>query len=102
MERDTRLVHAGRDPEQQFGVVNPPVYRASTILYRTLAEFETRNSRKYTGFPYGLHGTPTTVALAEALTELSVGYRSLLASSSARPRPSSSAASAASATCSPR
>jgi cystathionine beta-lyase/cystathionine gamma-synthase len=39
MKQDTRIVHAGRDPERNFGIVNPPVYRASTILYRTLAEF---------------------------------------------------------------
>jgi cystathionine beta-lyase/cystathionine gamma-synthase len=29
MKRETRLVHAGRDPEKNFGVVNPPVYRTS-------------------------------------------------------------------------
>jgi len=76
MDRDTRLVHAGRDPERQFGVVNPPIYRASTILYPTLAAYDGRHERRYTSFAYGTfaygtHGTPTTLALAEALTELS-------------------------------
>ena len=32
---DTLLAHAGRDPEKNFGVVNPPVYHASTVLYPT-------------------------------------------------------------------
>ena len=33
MHLDTRLAHAGRDPDRQFGVINPPVYRASTIVF---------------------------------------------------------------------
>jgi cystathionine beta-lyase len=63
MERETRLVHAGRDPERQEGIVNPPLYRASTILYPTIAAYEGRHERRYTAFAYGIHGTPT-VALA--------------------------------------
>jgi cystathionine beta-lyase len=81
MQPQTRLAHAARDPERHFGVVNPPVYRASTILYPTLDEFENRRSRRYTGFSYGLYGTPTTLALADAVAELSGGARTLLTSS---------------------
>ncbi len=81
MKRETRLVHAGRDPEKNFGVVNPPIYRASTILYRTMADFDNRTSRKYTGFSYGLAGTPTTFALADVVAELSGGARALITSS---------------------
>lgn len=81
MNRETRLVHAGRDPEKNFGVVNPPIYRASTILYRTMADFDNRTSRKYTGFSYGLAGTPTTFALADVVAELSGGARALITSS---------------------
>jgi cysteine-S-conjugate beta-lyase len=81
MKPETRLVHAGRDPEKNFGIVNPPIYRASTILYPTIAEFENRQARKYTGFYYGIHGTPTTFALTAALAELSGGHRSAVTSS---------------------
>ncbi|MBI4081824.1 MAG: cystathionine beta-lyase [Candidatus Lambdaproteobacteria bacterium] len=81
MKEDTLLVHAGRDPERNHGIVNPPLYRASTILYPTLAEFANRAARKYTGFSYGIHGTPTTFALAEALAGLSGGHRALVTSS---------------------
>lgn len=81
MNPETRLVHAGRDPEKNFGIVNPPVYRASTILYPTVAEFENRQTRKYTSFYYGIHGTPTTFALTDALAELSGGHRSVVTSS---------------------
>jgi cysteine-S-conjugate beta-lyase len=81
MNVDTRLVHAGRDPERNFGIVNPPVYRASTILYATMADFEQRAERKYTSFSYGIYGTPTTMALAEAVAELSGGHRTVIVSS---------------------
>jgi cystathionine beta-lyase len=81
MDRDSRLVHAGRRPEGHEGAVSPPVYRASTILYPTMAAYEARRDRKYTAYGYGLDGTPTTLALADALAELSGGARTLIASS---------------------
>jgi cystathionine beta-lyase len=81
MKRETRLVHAGREPEKHFGIVNPPVYRASTVLFPTMADFERRQERKYTGFYYGIQGTPTTFALTEALAELSGAHRALVTSS---------------------
>ena len=81
MDSDTRLVHAGRDPERQAGVISPPIYRGSTIVYPTMAAYEARFDRRYTSFAYGIHGTPTTVALAEAVAELSGGMRSVIVSS---------------------
>ncbi len=81
MKPDTRLVHAGREPEKHFGIVNPPVYRASTILFPTTAEFERRQERRYTSFYYGIQGTPTTMALTQALAELSGAHRALVTSS---------------------
>ena len=55
----TKLVHAGRHPFEQHGFINTPVYRGSTVLYRSYADLVARNA-KYT---YGTHGTPTTEAL---------------------------------------
>lgn len=37
---DTRFVHAGSDPRQQHGYVNPPVHRASTVLYENVAAMD--------------------------------------------------------------
>lgn len=82
MKRATRLIHAGRHPEQHEGTVNPPIHRASTILYPTVEAFERRTERKYgNSASYGLHGTPITFALRETLAELSGGARSLVTSS---------------------
>jgi cystathionine beta-lyase len=68
----TRLVEGGRRREWRGRLVNPPVERASTILFDSVAELE--GSRPGLGeYRYGLQGTATQWALAEALTELEPG-----------------------------
>ena len=52
----TRLVHAGRDPSEQHGFVNTPIYRGSTVLFPT-TETSCSVEARYT---YGTKGTPTT------------------------------------------
>ncbi len=73
----TDVVHSGRDPAQQHGFVNPPVYRGSTVLFPTLEKLESRD-QPYT---YGRRGTPTVKALEEALTKLEGGHDTKLTSS---------------------
>ena len=69
----TKLVEAGRDP-WATPVVNPPVWRASTILFESCAQLEAEEKRNEDGrFYYGRRGTPTQWALAEALTALEPG-----------------------------
>jgi cysteine-S-conjugate beta-lyase len=69
---DTAIVHGGRRKAWRDRLVNPPVHRASTILFDNVAEM--RAAAPEFGKPYyGLHGTPTHWALAEALTELEPG-----------------------------
>ena len=63
----TRLVHAGRDPWEQHGFVNTPIYRGSTVLYRTTDDLQHRRGR----YSYGTKGTPTTDSLEKAWTSLS-------------------------------
>src|SRR6476646_3595486 len=68
----TRLVEGGRRKAWRGRLVNPPVERASTILFDSVAEM--RSSRPGLGVHrYGLQGTATQWALAEALTELEPG-----------------------------
>ncbi len=74
---DTLLAHAGRDPEKNFGVVNPPVYHASTILHRTVAEHEAAARNRFNQVTYGRHGTPTTFALEEAVAAVEGGHRAV-------------------------
>ena len=63
---NTRLAHAGNDPREFHGFVNPPVVHASTVLFRNAATLAARD-QKYT---YGTRGTPTSDALAKAVNEL--------------------------------
>jgi cystathionine beta-lyase len=37
VKNETKIILAGRHPEDHIGAVNTPVYHASTILYPSLA-----------------------------------------------------------------
>src|SRR6266487_3633204 len=78
--KDTLLTHLGRNPEAQHGAINPPVYHASTILSKNIAEWENRpDPRTHFGVVrYGLSGTPTTFALEELLAKIEGGYRAAI------------------------
>ncbi|HZB63237.1 MAG TPA: cystathionine beta-lyase [Microvirga sp.] len=73
----TRLVHAGRDPREQHGFVNTPIYRGSTVLYPTTDDLLHRRGR----YSYGTKGTPTTEALETAWTEVAGAAGTVLAPS---------------------
>lgn len=77
---DTLIVHAGSSPSEQRGAVNPPVYRASTVLFATLAALEesVRKRNEPGHFHYGRFGTPTSRALEEALARLEGGDHALV------------------------
>ena len=78
--RDTLLTHVGGSPTDRHGAVNPPVYRATTILFPTVAEWEASrvHANRFKVLRYGQLGTPTTFALEEAIAALEGGYRAML------------------------
>src|SRR5690242_1056643 len=69
----TRLVEAGRRKEWTQGIVNPPVWRASTILYDSIQHMRETGRDTHHKLYYGRRGMPTQWALADALTELEPG-----------------------------
>lgn len=71
---ETILTHHGRVPEDQFGFVNTPVYRGSTVLFKTLADIEAQEQR----FLYGRAGNPTTEGVEVVITALEGAYRTRL------------------------
>ena len=77
----TRIVHAGSHPEKQRGVMNPPVHRASTVVFPTVAAMRDAVSNRFDTVFYGRHGTPSSFALEEAVADLEGGYRSVTAPS---------------------
>jgi cysteine-S-conjugate beta-lyase len=70
---DTRIVQSGRRSDYTRGIVNPPVWRASTVLFDSVAEMRAANPPADGRLHYGRNGTPTHWALAEALTEFEPG-----------------------------
>jgi cysteine-S-conjugate beta-lyase len=75
MDDATLVTALGRDPERQHGLVNPPIYRASTVLFPSVAAMEAARPRH--GTYYGRYGTPTTEALEDAVAKLEGGDRAI-------------------------
>lgn len=71
---ETILTHGGRNPDQQFGFVNTPVYRGSTVLFKTLDDLDAQKQR----YLYGRAGNPTTEGVEEVVTALEGAYRTKL------------------------
>ena len=80
-KKETDVTTAGRHPEKQYGAVNPPVVRASTIVFPTVADMDKAKAKPFDSVYYGRVGTPTTFAFEEAVAQLEGGYRSIACSS---------------------
>lgn len=71
MKKDSKLIHAGRKKSITQGLVNPPLRRASTILFDSMAHLaEAYKNRNKGAEVYGRRGTTTHFALCEAMAEL--------------------------------
>ncbi|MBF0251023.1 MAG: cystathionine beta-lyase [Alphaproteobacteria bacterium] len=75
--QDTRLTTSGRDPERNHGIVNPPVYHASTVTFPTVRALHDAREHRFDTVYYGRFGTPTTFAFEEAVADLEEGRRSV-------------------------
>ena len=78
---ETKLISEGRMSDEHFGVVNTPVYRASTILYPNLAAIRA-NKQPYT---YGRRGTPSTQSFEDAISSLEGAARTVWSLQASRP-----------------
>ena len=81
MHDDTKLSKAGTNAEKNFGIMNPPIYRASTIHFPTLKSFNSRFDRRFDEIVYGSYGTPTTKSLESAIADLENASRSIVVGS---------------------
>ena len=81
MKKDTLVTAAGRNPEANFGVVNPPVYHASTILQPSLDKFEAARKPDWSGYRYGRSGTPTSHYFEDAIADIYGGAGAVSVSS---------------------
>jgi cystathionine beta-lyase len=82
VKESTKLVTAGRHPERFGGMVNTPIFRASTVLAGSMAGWEemkrSRAAEEQGATTYGRFGTATTHALEEAIAQVEGGHRSLV------------------------
>lgn len=74
---ETVLTHGGRASDEHLGFVNMPVFRGSTILFKTLDELEDYKSP----YRYGRNDNPTTRALSELVSELEGAAGTIIAPS---------------------
>ena len=79
MKKETQIISLGRDKKWTNGVINPPVVRASTMLFETMEDmrFATKNRANGEMF-YGRRGGPTHFAFQAAIAELEGGVGTAL------------------------
>ena len=81
IKKETKISLVGRKPFENFGIVNPPIYRTSTVLFKNTKELRKAISNRFNQTYYGRYGTPTTFALEESIAEIENGYRTVATSS---------------------
>jgi cystathionine beta-lyase len=74
---ETILTHLGRSPEDHLGFVNTPVFRGSTIVFKTLDELDNYEAP----FRYGRNDNPTFNSVATLMSELEGAHGTVLAPS---------------------
>lgn len=77
----TQLIHPPKSVPDGFASVQPPLYRASTVFFANTQAMRQRNWQQDYDYSYGLHGTPTTYALADKIAALEGGDYCVLAPS---------------------
>jgi cysteine-S-conjugate beta-lyase len=73
-QENTRLAHDGYNPHDFHGFINPPVVRASTVLFKNSQTMEDLAQP----YIYGTQGTPTTHALQNAINSLEGAHETIL------------------------
>jgi cystathionine beta-lyase len=74
----TSLIHHKYAPPAGFNAPQAPVYKASTVIFESVAAMRQRDWKSKDGYTYGLHGTPTTFTLEAKLATLEGGKYCLL------------------------
>jgi cysteine-S-conjugate beta-lyase len=74
----TDLIHHPYQPPAGFTAPQPGVFKASTVIFPSVATMRARDWRHKQGYTYGLHGTPTTFTLEERIAALEGGRQCIL------------------------
>ena len=74
----TALIHHDYQPPDGFAAPQPGVFKASTVIFPSVAAMRQRDWKHKNGYTYGLHGTPTTFLLEERIAALEGGLQCVL------------------------
>jgi len=74
---NTRVTHAGRNPDKTHGSVAVPIYQTSTFKFRDVAHGENLFTGDEKGYIYSRIGNPTVNTFEEAVAELEHGYNGI-------------------------
>ena len=77
-ESTTHLIHHPYQPPVGFVAPQPGVFKASTVIFPSVAAMCSTEWKDKSGYTYGLHGTPTSFLLEERLCSLEGGLQCLL------------------------
>lgn len=77
-ELSTALIHHPYVPPAGFAAPQPGVFKASTVIFPSVAAMRNFEWKDKTAYTYGLHGTPTTYMLEERLCTLEGGLQCVL------------------------
>ena len=83
LDAETRVVHNGRNPSLQGGMINAPVYHGSTVVYSTLADLDQSrfDHDQKDKVVYGRLGNQSTFAFENAVADLENGFGCISTSS---------------------
>ncbi len=74
----TDLIHHAYVPPVGFEAPQPGVFKASTVIFPSVAAMRSREWKDKSAYTYGLHGTPTSYQLEERLCTLEGGLQCVL------------------------
>ena len=74
----TQQIHHPYVPPPGFAAVAPPLHRASTVLFDSVASMRASHWLDKNTYTYGLHGTPTSFTLEQRLATLEGGAHAML------------------------
>ena len=69
----TRAIHAGQQPDPQYGALSTPIYQTSTFVFKDVAQGAARFAGEAEGYIYTRLGNPTVTALEEKIACLEGG-----------------------------
>jgi cystathionine beta-lyase len=78
LSAETALIHHRYVPPAPFDAVQPPIHKASTVIFPNTQALLARGWKDKSGYSYGLLGTPTTYILEERIAALEGGLQTLL------------------------